>query len=156
MTLPTAKKAITINTLNEPKLEQFNLADMGASQNAIASFQTGVLAAGAVYAGTIEIPKACEILSVSADYPAWIRVYGSNAALVADTARLITVDPTAGSGVYLDAATSGSATTINCAPVPNFNNNDSPRANVAYVSIKNIDSVSRNITFGLTYLPKES
>jgi hypothetical protein len=118
---------------------------------AITPISTGSLAAGGVYQGSIVIPKSCDIILVSADHPAWIRLYATQAAMLSDAARLITIDPSPGAGVYSDAATTVSLTTINCSPVPKFANNDNPVANVGWLSITNLDSVTRTITFGLTY-----
>jgi hypothetical protein len=147
-------KFVTLDSSN-----RFALTDLPVSSPARASItplSTGSLAANGVYQGSIVIPKTCEIISVSANYPAWIRLYATQAAMIADALRLITTDPTPGSGIYLDASTTGSITTINCSPVPCFVNDDSPLANVGWISIINIDTISRTITFGLTYLGIES
>ena len=51
-------------------------------------------------------------LAISTDAPAWVSFYSSTAAREADGSRPITKDPTPGSGVLLDLATTTAALTI--------------------------------------------
>lgn len=120
-----------------------------------ATVTTASLAAGATATATMDIRKVADLLSMETDYPAWVRVYGTAAQRTADAARAITEDPPPGSGCFLDASTS-SGLVVACSPVPVFWNGDSTPDDTAYVSIKNLDTVSRAITVDIVYLPQEA
>jgi len=55
-------------------------------------------------------------LSVSTDVPGWVSFYSSAAAREADGSRPITQDPTPGSGVLLDLATTTAALRVTAPP----------------------------------------
>ena len=121
-----------------------------------ASLTTASLAAGGSATGTMTIRKVADLLKLTTDYPAWVRVYGTSAQRTADAARPITEDPVPGAGCFLDASTEAGALTVTCSPVPVFVNGDGTPADTAYVAIQNLDSVSRAITVDITYLPQEA
>ena len=55
-------------------------------------------------------------LAVSTDAPGWVSFYSSAAAREADGSRPITQDPTPGSGVLLDLATTTASLTVTAPP----------------------------------------
>jgi hypothetical protein len=87
------------------------------------------------------------------DYPAWVRIYADAASQSADSARLITEDPTAGSGVLLEVLTAAGALTIVLSPTCTlFHSTGS--ANLP-VTVTNKDTVSRTISVIITTVPIE-
>lgn len=127
-----------------------------AARTSITPYTTGTLAAGAATNFTVVVKKSATLEVVATDHPAWIRIYGTAAALAADASRNQSVSPTAGTGIYLDAITTAGILTINLSPAPSFVNNDTSPADVAYVSITNLSGASTTITLNLTYLPEEA
>lgn len=119
------------------------------------SHTTITLAASATEEFTLAINKTADLLKVATDFPAWVRVYGSAAMRSDDSGRLITEDPAPGAGCFFDGRTESTALEIDCSPVPIFVNHDSTPANTAYLSLRNLDTVSRAITLDLTFIPQE-
>ena len=105
---------------------------------------------------SLAIRKVADILKVTTDYPSWVRIYGTDAQRAADASRLITEDPTPGSGCFFDGLTQTGALTITCSPVPVFVNGDATPANTAYLSIRNKSGASHAIQVDVTYLPQEA
>lgn len=120
-----------------------------------ASHTTISLAANATEEFTLTVNKTADLLKVATDYPAWVRVYGSAAQRSADSGRLITEDPAPGAGCFFDGRTEATALVISCSPVPVFVNHDATPANVAYVALRNLDTVNRAIALDLTFIPQE-
>jgi len=120
-----------------------------------AAHTTALLAANATETFTLTLNKLSGIIKIATDYPAWIRIYGTDAARTSDNSRLINTDPAANIALYMDAATN-SALSLTIVPVKLFANMDSPTANTAYVSVQNLDAVSRAITLTVTYLGLEA
>jgi hypothetical protein len=121
-----------------------------------ATITTASLAANATENGSITLAKTSQIFHIETDFPAWIRLYDTDAARTADASRLSTVFPTAGTGVVADIVTAVGALAINQSPVETFVNNDSPAAAACYYAIKNLDSVDRAITLTIVHFPQES
>lgn len=115
---------------------------------------TDALAADANDAAkTVALGKGCIAVKISTDYPAWVRVYADSASQTADSARLITTDPTAGAGVLLEVLTAAGALEIVLSPAAVLFHS-SGSANLP-VTITNKDSVSRTITAIITTVPVE-
>lgn len=101
----------------------------------------------AVQTFVLDLGWAYEINSVAVDSMCWVRIYNTQADLDADAGRAIGDDPTtaivwdgiftAAGIIYVDPRTSGV-------------NGDSPRTKAAYVSVKNTDVGSRNISVNIT------
>jgi len=113
---------------------------------------TASLAANTTEEYEATITKISSLLSVVTTTPAWVRVYPTQAAMVADRTRLITEDPEPSDMCVLDVSTAVGALTVNCNPIVIFCNFDSPIVNKAYVSVTNIDTVSRAITNTIGYV----
>ena len=120
-----------------------------------AAVTSGILAPNATEATTIVLHKATELLSISTDYPAWVRVYSTNAARIADSLRPITTDAVAGTGLQAEVITTTSLLFIPTSPSPVLCNLDDPATDVLYLAIRNLDSVSRAVTVQFTHLKLE-
>ena len=120
-----------------------------------AAVTSGILAPNATEATTIMLHKATELLSISTDYPAWVRVYSTNAARIADSFRPITTDAIAGRGLQAEVITAPGLLFIPTSPSPVLCNLDDPATDVLYLSIRNLDAVSRAITATFTHLKLE-
>lgn len=101
-------------------------------------------------------PKTYVLSKVSTSSPAWVRIYSDAASRTNDAARLEGTDPLPGSGVIAEVITTpGFLTQLITPGVIGFNNDGTP-ADVVYVSVKNTDSVTRNITVTLALLQLEA
>jgi hypothetical protein len=129
--------------------------ESGLQSRVTETHTTTTILSGNVETFTMPIKKLSKILKVTTDYPAWIRVYGTSAGRDADASRLITEDPASGIGIYLDASTSLSLSLI-LSPIPTFANMDVIPEDTAYISLKNIDIVSRQITLTVLYVQEEA
>ena len=86
-------------------------------QQVIVSATTTPLLPGA--SALLDLPglgRLGHFLAVSTDAPGWVSFYSSAAAREADGSRPITQDPTPGSGVLLDLATTAAALIITAPP----------------------------------------
>lgn len=79
--------------------------------------------------------------SVTISSAAWIVLYNSSTAAVADTARLQTEDPTPGSGVVTEFVTEG-ATTIKLSPTATVVSGESPASTSYPVKVKNLGAAA--------------
>jgi hypothetical protein len=118
------------------------------------NFNSNSIGAGVLDVQDIAFSKIANILAITTDYPAWIRIYGTSASRAADFSRLITQDPTYSTGVYLDVLTIGGSV-LNLAPIAPYCNTDGTPANTAYVTIVNQDTVTRTVNTTISYLPLE-
>lgn len=97
---------------------------------------------------TIPMTKVSSLLKFTANCKVWMRLYPTMTAMINDRNRLITTQAVPNDMVMWDGSTRDSSTIQSC-PIPIFCNGDSPMADIAYVSIKNIDSnaVVANLSF---------
>ena len=103
---------------------------------------------------TITAAKSYALFSITVSAGAWVSLYTTSALRTADSTRLITVDPTPGSGVIAEAITTSSSTTYFTPAVVGFNSDATPTSNV-YLKIYNNSGASAAITVTVTYLPLE-
>lgn len=116
---------------------------------------TGV-SAGASSTLNIVGPKTYVLSKVTTSSPAWVRIYSDSASRTNDAARLEGTDPLPGSGVIAEVITTpGFLTQLITPGVIGFNNDSTP-ADVVYVSVKNTDSVTSDITVTLSLLQLEA
>ena len=151
-------KFLTAPALNSIRVDVFSSGGTVATQilaRTTASVTTASLAVNATESDPITMAKIATVLGIQTNYPAWIRLYSSDAARTADASRLSTVYPASGAGIVLDAITSAGALSIWLDPKSTLANHDSPVTATGYLSIKNLDSVARSITLTVTYLPLE-
>lgn len=155
-TLPVTANAYWELAAKAGRDGQDGLDGVSTFERTTVSLTTAALAPNADAAGALTVKRTANLLSIETDYPAWVRVYGASAERSADSTRIITEDPEPGAGVFLDSSTEAGALRVNQAPVPVFVNHDDPPGDVAYVAIRNLDTVSRAITLTLVYLPLEA
>ena len=127
---------------------------LGLGARSSVAYTTAPLAAGGVDStATLTVPKAYTILKVATDYPARVRVYLTAAHQLADVARAVTVDPTGDHGCVLEAVTTAGVLALNLSPAPV---GASPTdGTTAYLTVTNLDTVTRAITTTLSLLPME-
>jgi hypothetical protein len=107
---------------------------------------TASLAAGATEDVTLQCGDYFQLLACQASTPAWIRVFGTSAARVADTRTSPGGDaPAAGTEFYAEVATTAAGQVIRFSPVPfvQATNGD------VFLRIVNRDSVSRAVAIEL-------
>jgi hypothetical protein len=116
---------------------------------------TSNLAPGASVSGTVSLGRSFHFIKLVASSACWFRLYSSNAAMLADSGRLITDDPAPGSGVLCDLYPSGSALTIPLSPpIWGASLESSPSPSITYL-ITNMGASSVALTLTLTYLALE-
>lgn len=91
---------------------------------------TASLANDAIGNITITGWKSYMLLSIQTSVAAWVTVYTSSAARIADASRTITTDPTPGSGVIAEVITTGASTQIFSPAVFGFSDESSPSTDV--------------------------
>lgn len=103
---------------------------------------------------TLPFGSLTEILSISTDHPAWIKIYTSTAAQTADAARLKTVDPAPGNGVTCEVTTAAGLLSVPT-PAALAYSLDANALHTVPVTITNLDSVARTITLTVVSLTQE-
>lgn len=116
------------------------------------SGSTSSLAAGASGNFDIVMPVAATIISVTTDYPAWVRLYTLSSWRTSDSARTQSTDPTAGTGVTFDVATISGTLGISLQPAAIFINTDTVDPNKGFIRVTNNDSTTRTITVTIKYI----
>jgi hypothetical protein len=127
----------------------------GVSSRTSVSTTTVTLVDGASATSTVTAAKGYALYSVQVSTGAWVTVYSSSVALLADSSRLITTDPSPGSGVIAEAISTLTTTTYFTPAVIGFNSDASPSSK-AYLKITNNSGGTRPIDVTLTYLPIEN
>ena len=125
-------------------------------QRETASVTTGVLAFSVTENTTIVLHKSTELLSVTTDAPAWVRVYSTSAARTADSGRLITQDATAGTGLQAEIITTNGLLSIPMSPTSALCNLDFPATTTLYLAITNLGPATRAVTVQFTHLQLEN
>ena len=116
---------------------------------------TATLAPGASVSGTVSLGRSFHLVKLVASADCWFRLYSTNAAMLADSGRLITADPTPGSGVLCDLYPSGAVLTLPLSPpIWGASLETSPSPNITYL-ITNMGASSVALTLTLTYLVLE-
>ena len=102
----------------------------------------------------IEAFKSYNLISIEVDHAAWVTIYSSTTARDDDALRLISEDPTPGSGVLAEIITTD-ATTQYFSPAVACYNADDPLTGNAYVRVYNNSVDDADITVTLTVLQQE-
>lgn len=111
------------------------------------------LAAGGVSDFTLTAGAVSLLLSFTASFPCWVRVYGTAAARTADTRTAPGgTPPSPGNDFYAEAVTTTAAQTIRFSPVPTLQGTSS----LVYVRAVNMDTVSRSIVMDFSVLTLEA
>ena len=126
----------------------------GASSRTTVSGITTAIPANGI--GNTEIAgfKTYGILKVGLSTAAWIRLYTDSVSRDNDAIRPISNDPSPGSGLVAEVASSG-LSTIRITPFVIGFNDDNPVTNTIYISIKNLSGITTNVSFDLTILKLE-
>lgn len=116
---------------------------------------TTSLANGASGNITITGYSAYALLKIQTSAAAWVRIYISDAARTADTARLQGTDPAPGAGVIAEVITTGAETVIISPGAFGFNNEVTVTTAIP-VRVTNLSGSSADITVTLTAIQLEA
>jgi hypothetical protein len=119
---------------------------------------TGLLIAGGVFTGTVQLAKSFQLLSISASAPCEVRLYGTAAAQAFDAARPLDapVPPEVMSNLIVDVVLD---TLPYFWPLQNITgaNQDTPQSKTLYMSVFNLAGVPEtNISVTIAYVPMEN
>lgn len=98
--------------------------------------------------------KGYALMSIQTSAAAWVTVYSSIAARLADANRAISTDPTPGSGVLAEVITTGATTQLFTPAIIGFSSEATPTTNIP-IKIYNSGVVPAAITVTLTLLKLE-
>lgn len=135
---------------------QQNTSSVGLSSRKTIQ-QTATINAGATANLTLVGYKGYALYKVRTDSTvggAWVRIYTSKAARIADASRLQTVDPST-PGVIAEVITSGNATVAITPGVIGFNDESTPTNDVE-VAVTNTNTTAGMFTIYLTIVPLEN
>ena len=122
----------------------------------IVSQSTGSIGIGSTSNITITGYKSYALLKSEVSDPAWVTLYCDTSSRTADSSRLITEDPAAGSGVIAEVITTSASETLLFTPTTiGFNNDGTPSSNI-YAKVVNRAGFTTSITVSLTIVQLES
>ena len=98
--------------------------------------------------------KTYNVLSITTDQAAWIRIYSSDAARIADAGRLEGVDPDPDAGVHSEIITTGS-TTVKFTPTSIAWNDETPVNDTVYLAVTNKSGASNPVNVEILILRME-
>ena len=133
----------------------------GGGGGSIASRTTAtstILNAGVGSTSNITITgyKTYALLKAEVSNPAWVTLYCDTSSRTADSSRLITEDPAAGSGVIAEVITTSTPETVLFTPTTiGFNNDGTPSSNI-YAKVVNRSGIVTSISVSLTIVQLES
>jgi hypothetical protein len=127
----------------------------GGYTRAVLTGTTSTLADGAVGPVTITGYKAYALLKIQTSAAAWVRIYTSEAARIADASRVEGTDPTPGSGVIAEVITTGAQTVVISPGTIGFNDEGTPTTDIK-LRVTNKSGSSAAITVTLTALQLEA
>jgi hypothetical protein len=121
-----------------------------------AQVATDAIASGATDSTQVlSIGKACMMVKLETDFPAWVRIYSSLAAQSADAARTRSTDPIAGSGVLLEVITVTGTLAVGLSPGAMAYSLEASPGTTLHITVTNDDVSSRAITVTVTLVPIE-
>ena len=107
------------------------------------SYTTDNLESGFIENFELSIGRLYQILSITTDFPAWTRVFGNSTGRDLDTRTYPSLPfPSSGTGFFAEVATTPLNLSIFMSPMPSVQQNGVE----TFLSIKNMDSVAREIT----------
>jgi len=128
----------------------------GSSARSTVTQTTASLANGAAANATFSSTgKSGQFIKITTDRAAWVTLYNTIAARTADSSRLETVDPTAGSGVVLEVITTG-ADTVQVTPTAGYYNDESTPLSELYAKIVNKSGAASTVQVDIVLLPLEA
>lgn len=112
------------------------------------------LAVGATNDFALSAGATSLLLSFTASYPCWVRVYGTDAARTVDTrTEPGGTPPLAGSEFYAEVVTSDPGQTIRFSPVPTLQGDSN---GTVYIRAVNVDTITRTIDMDFSILTLEA
>ncbi len=99
--------------------------------------------------------KAYSLMAIQTSAAAWIRIYATNSARVADNSRIETSDPAPDAGVIAEVITSGAETVLISPGALGYNMETTPTTNIP-VKVTNKSGSAAAITVTLTVLQLEA
>jgi hypothetical protein len=125
-----------------------------------ATISTGAIIATGFSSRELATAKGYALYSLTTSVGAWVTLYSSNAARIADANRIKTTDPLPNSGVIADVITTGSGpSTVLFTPAVFGFNSESPAVGTTYLKIVNNSGQtlsSPGITVTISHLGLES
>lgn len=113
------------------------------------NYTTTSLAAGASTDFTLNLGTLYTLLSVTSNFPAWVRLYNTSAARTNDTRTTPGYPyPASGTGFYAEVLTTATPQTITLAPTPICQGTSS----TSYLRVVNRDSVTRTLQLSFTHI----
>lgn len=126
------------------------------SRTTVSGSTAGSIAPGASANITIVGYKSYALLKAEISSPAWVTLYCDTSSRTADSSRLITEDPAAGSGVIAEVITTTTPQTVLFTPTTIGFNNDGTLSSNIYAKVVNRSGVNATITVSLTIVQLES
>lgn len=119
------------------------------------NFTTTSTAPGSTATGTVDIASAFNILSITTNYPARVRLYDTIAHRDSDLTRAIGVYPDDNDGCFFEFITTTSMlTSVISRPINGFCGESPVTTTIAY-AVTNLDVAERAVTTTFGYLPTE-
>ncbi|MBM5818128.1 MAG: hypothetical protein FJ083_16625 [Cyanobacteria bacterium K_Offshore_surface_m2_239] len=112
---------------------------------------SATVVAGATWTGAVNLPRSCQLISISTDKPAWVRIYSTTEAANADATRPRGQHPSLGAGVIADPIISGH---LSLEPSPCAINRESPPSNVYPLRVTN-DGATGPLVVTISFLSLE-
>ena len=128
----------------------------GLTARTSSSVTTSSVAAGGTWTGTVSLAKTFALIGIELDYPGWLRVYPTAAARTADASRLINEDPQGVISAEIATSTIGPELQVPYRSGVICANLDATPSTLQYLSLKNLDSVSRVFVVNLYFIPLEA
>jgi len=125
-----------------------------SSRNTV-SVTTPTIAAGANAVVTATAYHGYNLYSIQTSSAAWVTVYNSSSAQIADASRPISQDPVQGNGVIAEIITTGAQTVTFSPYIGGFNNNSPPNT-IMTAKVYNNGSTSTAITVTFTIVQTEA
>jgi hypothetical protein len=126
----------------------------GAGNRANVTVTTGSLANAASFVGNVSLAKGYAVYKVTTNGAAWVRLYSNIATQTSDASRNQFTDPQPGSGVMVEAITTG-ANIVLISPAAVGWNDSSPVSNSIPITVTNLANSTATISVTITYLGLE-
>jgi hypothetical protein len=119
-----------------------------------ASFSTPVLTPGSTYAGVVTMSSAFNIVGLSANLPARVRLYATAASQTSDQHRPSTQAPPfeVTQGLICDVVMDTAPFAWILTPCPNGSNGDFPRTARVYGTIDNVGAAAETVSATIQYV----
>jgi hypothetical protein len=127
---------------------------VGATSRSTANVTTPIIGNGLTELVSVTTFKGYNLYKIATDQAAWVRIYTSQAAMLADSSRTQDTDPNPGAGVLAEVITTGNQTILMSPGVVCYND-ETPPDNITPVAITNNSGNTVAITVTLAVLQTE-